>query len=154
MLFNPLILQKGNLRPRERKRLVQGHSEQQPWVRSQLTRVLSRVPSCIQTHLLPLNGQAPSDEASGTGCGRPRLVPWACLLDSRHPRSAFLSSLIRGRECRSWCCQGESCEVAKTQFGSSQVAEEGFAEPGVKMRTCRQDRRLTGAWRRTSNSAG
>lgn len=54
-------------------------------VRTQLTRVLSRVLSCVQTHLLHLSGQAPPDKASGTGCGQPRLIPWAGLVDRRIP---------------------------------------------------------------------
>ena len=33
----------------------------------------------------------------------------------------------QNRECGGCSCQGEACEVARTHFGSSQVAEEGSA---------------------------
>lgn len=69
------------------------------------------------------------------------VVPWAGLVDRRRPRSTFPRSPIRGRECRSWRCQGEGCEVARTQFGSSQVAEEASARAGAgaETRACHHD---------------
>lgn len=65
-------------------------------------------------------------------------VPWAGLVDRKRPSSTFPCRPIRGREYKSWRCQGEGCEVARTRFGSSQVAAEALARAGAgaETRTC------------------
>lgn len=111
-----------------------------PEPRSQMS--WSRVLPSVHTHPPYLIGQPLSEGPRGPGCGSLRgVVPWAGLVDRRRPRSTFPRSPIRGRECRSWRCQGEGCEVARTQFGSSQVAEEASARAGAgaETRACHHD---------------
>lgn len=80
----------------------------------------------------------PASNVSMQGTRGAGPVPWAALLDRRHPSSTFPCRPIRAREYKSWRCQGEGCEVARTRFGSSQVAEEALARAraGAETRTC------------------
>lgn len=83
----------------------------------------SKVLSRVQTHIPHHIGQPPPDQPQGAGSQGCK----ASLVDGRDPDSSFHSSPARIGECRGCGCQGEACKVARTHFGSSQVAEEGLA---------------------------
>lgn len=89
--------------------------------------------SSVHTHLHHLTGQPPPEGPRGPGCGQPEGSGSLGRSSGQEASQIhFPRSPIRGRECRSWRCQGEGCEVARTQFGSSQVAELGLGQrPGL-----------------------
>lgn len=99
----------------EGKRLIQAHSD----------RVSApRLPG--QTHLPHLIGQPLPDEPRGTGCGSPGWLSGRVYRQDASQLHLPLQPKQR-RSLQSRRCQGAGCEVARTQFGSSQVAEEALA---------------------------